>query len=66
MINPPSESLNMGIGGISTARKVKGQEAMVSTHVKSLPTPVVDDDERQVKCIRDQYESQSEGLYDMM
>ena len=33
----------MGIGGMSTARKVKGQEATVSTHVKSLPTPDGDD-----------------------
>ena len=29
----------MGIGGISTARKVKGQDVTDSTHVKSLPTP---------------------------
>ena len=33
------------MGGMSTARKVKGQEATVSTQVKSLPTPDGDNDD---------------------
>ena len=40
MIRPPSESRNMGMGGMSRERKVKGLLVTVSRHSSAPPLPL--------------------------